>query len=891
MAIEKTTPLTDPDAAEITVLVVDDDADLADLHTTVLEDHYEVETAYSGKEALEIIDNSINVVLLDRKMPEISGDEVLTEIRERDLDCRVIMVTGVKPDFDIIELGFDGYATKPVDNEELLDRVDQVCTRTRYEKSLQEYYALAEKKAALEATKSDEALETSEEYGRLQDRLVDARSSIEHLLTEFDDERFTTAIERTRSVSALHEREQRYRSLTEDVLDTSRVGTVIVDASGSVVWVNNAIEQYFGLDRSVVLDANYQEIIQRDLAAVFEESDAVADRLVSIHSKNDEVTEFQCRLVDADREASRWVKHWSKPIETGLYAGGRIEHYYDITELKEREQTLGTLHETTRELVNADTADETVRIAVETAESMLGFASVVYYKWDESIGELVPAVSNQSAGITSTESGVSAGDGERVWEAFVEGSAQYSNGLDQGPGSELVIPLGNHGVLLLCDDDPDAFSAADRSFVDVLAANTEVALDRADRERALRERDAELERRNEELNRLNRINGIIRGISRALIGAASRTEIEQAVCDRLIAVDAYEFVWIGEQDAVSDQLKPGGSAGDDQGYLDDVLAAVGSEVSEQYPAYLALESLEVESIGSILEDPVMEPIRGAALDRGYQSVVSVPITYHGSVYGVLEIYAARPHAFDTEERAVLSELGDTIGHAVNAVKRKEALLTNASIEAEFQVSDANDFFVRLAERLDDQVEVESIVPDNNGEMLVFFSVNEASQELVLDAVAGSSVTRDTAIIRENEDEITVKCHVAGSTIVTDFAAHGAIPRSVVANQDGCRVVAEFPETVDLRAFNETLESMYETELLARRERAAPHGAPLNARIDDDLTDRQREALQAAYFAGYFDWPRENPGEMVAASLDISQPTFQQHLRMGERKLLAALFDI
>ena len=81
------------------VLVVEDEPDLADLYATWLKIDYSVRTAYGGEEAVEQLDDEIDVVLLDRRMPGLSGDEVLTKIRERGIDCYVSMVTAVEPDF------------------------------------------------------------------------------------------------------------------------------------------------------------------------------------------------------------------------------------------------------------------------------------------------------------------------------------------------------------------------------------------------------------------------------------------------------------------------------------------------------------------------------------------------------------------------------------------------------------------------------------------------------------------------------------------------------------------------------------------------------------------------------------------------------------------------
>lgn len=61
-------------------------------------------------------------------------------------------------------------------------------------------------------------------------------------------------------------------------------------------------------------------------------------------------------------------------------------------------------------------------------------------------------------------------------------------------------------------------------------------------------------------------------------------------------------------------------------------------------------------------------------------------------------------------------------------------------------------------------------------------------------------------------------------------------------------------------------------------------------VDDRFTEKQRQALRTAYLSGYFEWPRASTGEEVADALDITQPTFNRHLRTTERKLFSALFD-
>jgi len=152
---------------EPTVLIVDDEVNITELFGVWLQDQYNVRMANSGEEALEELDDAVDVVLLDRRMPGLSGDEVLEKIREQGYECRVAMVTAVDPDFDVIEMGFDDYLTKPIDREGLESAIESLLERKEYDAAMQEYYALASKKAALESSKPASELEASEEYDDL----------------------------------------------------------------------------------------------------------------------------------------------------------------------------------------------------------------------------------------------------------------------------------------------------------------------------------------------------------------------------------------------------------------------------------------------------------------------------------------------------------------------------------------------------------------------------------------------------------------------------------------------------------------------------------------------------------------------------------------------------
>ncbi|MFB6188712.1 MAG: HalX domain-containing protein [Halapricum sp.] len=168
------------------VLVVDDERGLADLYAAWLSGSYETRVAYGGEEALERLDDDVSIVLLDRRMPGFSGDEVLAEIESRNLDCQVAMVTAVEPDFDIIEMGFDDYLTKPVSQDDLLGTVESLLDRRQYEAALTELFSLVSKKAALVEQKSPEELADNDAYQDLLDRIESLESETHRLVTAMD---------------------------------------------------------------------------------------------------------------------------------------------------------------------------------------------------------------------------------------------------------------------------------------------------------------------------------------------------------------------------------------------------------------------------------------------------------------------------------------------------------------------------------------------------------------------------------------------------------------------------------------------------------------------------------------------------------------------------------
>jgi GAF domain-containing protein len=98
-----------------------------------------------------------------------------------------------------------------------------------------------------------------------------------------------------------------------------------------------------------------------------------------------------------------------------------------------------------------------------------------------------------------------------------------------------------------------------------------------------------------------------------------------------------------------------------------------------------------------------DEVTGERRDRlraaGVESALAIPIEYDDALYGVLVVYSARSGAFGDRQRAGLADLGETIGFAITAAGRKDALVADSVLELTLRIRDPGQFFVRAATEL------------------------------------------------------------------------------------------------------------------------------------------------------------------------------------------------
>ena len=409
----------------------------------------------------------------------------------------------------------------------------------------------------------------------------------------------------------------------------------------------------------------------------------------------------------------------------------------------------------------------------------------------------------------------------------------------------------------------------------------------------LKAQEKEILRQRDDLDYLNRVNTIIREIDRAIVAADTRAEIEQSVCERLATADPYLFAVIGEFSASYNEFTPRAFAGIGEAYLDELLHAENAPPLREGLGATAARTGEVQ-VAQELTDLPYEFWQDTAQEYNFQSYASVPLIHEDVVYGVLGVYAKHPAAFDTEERQVLGELGKMIGHAINALERKEALLAETVVELEFREDgELAEFFTEIEGDPGGTMEITRTVLLAGGDALQYYTTTEIDTAQFETALEGESAVRHVRLLDQTGDTAQFEVRTTGPTMANVFATYGGRTTRIRFENGKVRMTAELPYGTAIRPVIDAIQDIYpDMEFSSRttRERSTQTIAGLQAVVADQLTDRQRAALEAGYYAGFFDWPRGSTGEEIAETMDVSPSTFHKHLRYGERKLLRLLFE-
>jgi len=112
------------------ILVVDDDENIRKVLTTILEDEgYAVEQAETGQKAIEMAKRKVyNLALIDIRLPDMEGIELLTKVRDTTPKMRKIIITGyptLQNAIEAVNRGADAYIVKPFDMDKVLATIKE----------------------------------------------------------------------------------------------------------------------------------------------------------------------------------------------------------------------------------------------------------------------------------------------------------------------------------------------------------------------------------------------------------------------------------------------------------------------------------------------------------------------------------------------------------------------------------------------------------------------------------------------------------------------------------------------------------------------------------------------------------------------------------------------
>jgi len=137
----------------------------------------------------------------------------------------------------------------------------------------------------------------------------------------------------------LMETEARYRHLIEAAVDTLDSGIIITDKRRQVVWANDAVARFFGVDRDQLIGIDALRALAR-YVGVLENAEDIGHTVEEAIEKGERIDSYTCHVRPGFDRQGRVLEYRSIPIETDRYKGGRIDHYIDITEIKQLEEGL-----------------------------------------------------------------------------------------------------------------------------------------------------------------------------------------------------------------------------------------------------------------------------------------------------------------------------------------------------------------------------------------------------------------------------------------------------------------------------------------------------------------------------------------------------------------------
>ena len=665
-------------------------------------------------------------------------------------------------------------------------------------------------------------------------------------------------------------------------MESAMDGMGISNESGELRYVNRALADLHGYDVDELVGSSWQ-ILFPDEEVERIERDAIPTVLEAGYWRGEAVG----RRSDGTRFHQ---EHSLTALEDGIVCVVR-----DVTDRKSWEQRLEALNVVARELMCAETATDIARTGAEAVETVLEFETACVRLFEPETNQLECVAMTEGArellevrtayDLEATLAGRAFRNREPVRNVIDE-QERTDPGLFEH--SSIHVPIGAHGVLTVLAREDESLDGSDLHLTEMLAMGIGAALTRAERTQLLRNQERELRQQRDQLETLNRINAVNNDLVTGLVAATTREELDRMVCEQLVASDLYRSAWIGRVEGADDRIGSPVAAGVEDGYLETVtktrLGSIAGGTVER-----ATETGDVHVVRQYRITESSET--NGEPTRDVEAIAAVPLLYGEQPVGVLVLNSVRDDVFTEDAIAGFESLGRIVGFAKNALKSRELLLADSIVELEFSLRDPAVFYVRLTAEHDCRCEFRRAIPLENGRVMLYHRVSGVEPATVLEAAEETAEIESARAVSERHDGFVLQTVTENSMIQLALESGTAV-RSAVAEDGEGTVVIEAPQSADVRDIVATFDGEFdELELVAKRERerSVTTADTFRESVGDQLTDKQRAALESAYFAGYYDWPRKITAEELADSIGISSSTLHQHLRRGNWCLLSAFF--
>jgi len=400
------------------------------------------------------------------------------------------------------EVGLDGALLAPVDRGDVLGEIEtQLDSADTFEVSYR-------------IVTADGATRWVRERGQTVSRPIDGSTLVEGFVTDI-----TEQVERKQEL-------ERYQQFLEHLPDT----VAVLDEYLSVVYQSPSAS---GQEPARVFEEGglFEHVHPEDL-------ERVGEALKRLLVEPDSVVTLECRARAASGEW-RWVEARAQNYLDTDPIDGILVSIRDITRRTEREQeitryseTLETLQETTQQLLDATSQEEVTRLTMDSVETVLEFEVAGMWLADDARERLEPVAVTGNNDLLEHIPTYSA-DAESIsWEAYADNSIELVEEMEQQERrynpetpirSEMVVPLGEYGLLNIGVTEPGGFTETDRTLVELWAGTVTTVLGRLEREQQFREQEAATAR---ERDRLEAFTSVVsHDLRNPLHVASSRLEL------------------------------------------------------------------------------------------------------------------------------------------------------------------------------------------------------------------------------------------------------------------------------------------------------------------------------------------------------------------------------